>query len=1059
MNVGASTPPSDLSFTQRWQRALGIRPDEARTVGLFFVHNFLLGIGTILVYVAANAILLENQPETSLPLAYVVSAVAMIAVGKLYGYYEHHLLLSHLATRVLLTVVAMTVVVGLFVVYGHSVAAAVAIMVGYRVVYLLTNLEFWGVSAVVFDTRQSKRLFSVISSGDMPAKALGAILAAFVHAHTGILILVLVAFGAFLAAYYALQLTVQSHEVHAAHRPARAVRREPSRFVGQQFGGSDLIFLMCLSMAALAAVAIEIEYNFFINVKHRFHDQSDVIKYVSYILALTYGLAMLVKLLLSGALLDKFGVRRSLLLLPLVALAGLVGLIVMNRIGAEETVLLVYFCILYLVFEVVRRSLFDPVFLVLFQPLSPPQRLKGHTLAKGLYEPLGLGLAGLLIWAMHNHPTLGVWVPFVWLMLLGGAFYLLRKTYRHYMHELNDAIGRRFLERDQLAMPTAAKTTMLRQLNSDKVTDVVAALGWLGTHSPRELTPQLPTLLLHPDSTVRRRTLALLTDHDQAIPVRQLTHVALTDTEPVLREQAAYLLGRRISAEPGELAPLLNHTDLSVRQGAIQGVLELNPRDMAGRHSLNGLINNPDPLHQQLGLKLIGRLQLVDYASVVNQRLMSPDAALAKAAITAAGRLPDPELTRFMVAHLTDTNIGRTVVNALKTRGEDIVPAMRAALPTTNRLLTERIAGICGTIRTAESRRLLNELASQTDLTIRGAALRALRRFPNESADDVLFRILLDNEISLAQRLLHGSLTDPDLADTLDYELTVLLQRLFDVLTQLYDSETITGARLGVGHPARERRANSLELLDNLIPRNVYQTMQVLIDDLPLPERVRMLDVELGPFTGQEPIRTFILRTGETVFSAWTVSTVLRSLSAADALLARQSLLSQSRAFSPLLMTHPTDSQNQISDYDRVLLLANTSLFSQTPENVLASITPIMKEEAYQAGSTIFTKGDLGTGMYVIYAGEVSIRDGNTELARFGRGDFFGELALLDTESRSATAEVSTDVRLLRLDQDDFFDLMEERGEVLRSIVRSLSGRIRRQNELLAKQTTPSPAT
>ena len=107
-------------------------------------------------------------------------------------------------------------------------------------------------------------------------------------------------------------------------------------------------------------------------------------------------------------------------------------------------------------------------------------------------------------------------------------------------------------------------------------------------------------------------------------------------------------------------------------------------------------------------------------------------------------------------------------------------------------------------------------------------------------------------------------------------------------------------------------------------------------------------------------------------------------------------------------------------------------------------------------GTTIFSKGDLGTALYVIYAGDVSIRDGTTELARFGQGDFFGELALLDTEARSATAEAITDLRLLRLDQDDFFDLMEERGEVLRSIVRSLSGRIRRQNELLTKQATAS---
>jgi HEAT repeat protein len=1051
MYAGTEQTYQPSSFTQRWQRAFGIRPDEARTVGLFFTHNFLLGIGTILIYVSANAILLENDPEASLPIAYLASAIVMIGVGSIYAYFEHHLVLRSLAIRVLLAVITMTVVVGVLVVVGHSVAAAVAIMVGYRIIYLLSNLEFWGVSSVVFDTRQSKRLFGVISSGDMPAKALGAVLAAFVHAHADVLRLLMVAFGAFLAALYTLRLTIRSHDVQAPQRPGRAIRQEPSGLIGKRFGGSKLVFFMCLSLAMLAAVATEIEYNFFINVKHRFHDQTDVIYYVSLVLALTYGLAMLAKLLLSRQALDQFGVHRSLLVLPWAGLIGLIGLAILNGVTTNETVAVAYFCGLYLVFEVVRRSLFDPVFLVLFQPLSPPQRLKGHTLAKGFYEPVGLGLAGIFIFILHARPALETWVPIVWILMLGGAIWLLNHTYRNYLAELNDAIGRRFLERNQLAMPTAAKASVVKQLDSKQPDDVLTAIGWLKAHNPDELGRQMPALLTHPNAAIRRRALKAMAGLNRIVAIRPLTHIAFTDPDPALRQEAAYLLGRRISVEPAELAPLLNHSDLAIRQGAIQGVLELNPHDPAAEHNLRQLANDRNPANQQLALNLIAALRLTHLAPVVRQHLSSSNSAVVQAAITAAGQLPNPELTRYLVGQLTDKTSGRTVLAALKTGRADSLPTLREALRASqDRVLIERIAAICGTIRTGESRQVLNRLAMNADRMVRGAALRALRRFPNEPADDELFRTLLHQEIAFAQRLLHGSYRDPDLTATLDYELTVLLQRLFDILTQLYDVETIADARSGVGHPARERRANALEMLDNLIPRVAYQTMQVLIDDLPRAEKVRILDAELGPYTESEPIRAFILRMGETMFSAWTVSVVLRSLPADEAALAHNDLLSRFSTLSPLLMSHSTNTTDQISEFDRVLLLANTSLFAQTPENVLASITPIMKEESHAAGESIFHKGDLGTGMYVIYTGDVRILDGETELARFGRGDFFGELALLDTEARSATAEALTDVRLLRLDQADFYDLMEERSEVLRSIVRSLSGRIRRQNELLA---------
>jgi hypothetical protein len=136
-------------------RSLGIRAEEVRTVGLFFLHHFFLGFGTMLIYVSANVILLENHPETSLPLAYMASAVGMMLVGKIYSYFEHLLLLDRLVIRVLGAVLVLTAVILVLVYFGHSVAVSVAIMVGFRAIYLLTNLEFWGVSAVVFDVRQS----------------------------------------------------------------------------------------------------------------------------------------------------------------------------------------------------------------------------------------------------------------------------------------------------------------------------------------------------------------------------------------------------------------------------------------------------------------------------------------------------------------------------------------------------------------------------------------------------------------------------------------------------------------------------------------------------------------------------------------------------------------------------------------------------------------------------------------------------------------------------------------------------------------------------------------
>ena len=108
-----------------------------------------------------------------------------------------------------------------------------------------------------------------------------------------------------------------------------------------------------------------------------------------------------------------------------------------------------------------------------------------------------------------------------------------------------------------------------------------------------------------------------------------------------------------------------------------------------------------------------------------------------------------------------------------------------------------------------------------------------------------------------------------------------------------------------------------------------------------------------------------------------------------------------------------------------------------------------MKEVSFGAGEQIFAKGDLGTSLFIVYEGAVGIFSGQQQLSTFGSGDFFGELALLDAEPRSASAVTQGPVVAFRLDQDDFYDVMEERPEVLRNILRVLCQRLRRQNEMV----------
>jgi CRP/FNR family cyclic AMP-dependent transcriptional regulator len=104
----------------------------------------------------------------------------------------------------------------------------------------------------------------------------------------------------------------------------------------------------------------------------------------------------------------------------------------------------------------------------------------------------------------------------------------------------------------------------------------------------------------------------------------------------------------------------------------------------------------------------------------------------------------------------------------------------------------------------------------------------------------------------------------------------------------------------------------------------------------------------------------------------------------------------------------------------------------------------------FPAGAVVFEEGDPGSRLYVIQSGQVRIvkRNGPRQvtLAQLGPGEFFGEMALLDRQPRSAAAVVDEPARVLELDEAAFERLVTERGEVALRILRRLSHRLREAN-------------
>jgi len=143
---------------------------------------------------------------------------------------------------------------------------------------------------------------------------------------------------------------------------------------------------------------------------------------------------------------------------------------------------------------------------------------------------------------------------------------------------------------------------------------------------------------------------------------------------------------------------------------------------------------------------------------------------------------------------------------------------------------------------------------------------------------------------------------------------------------------------------------------------------------------------------------------------------------------------------------------NRLLLIEKVLVLKSLNLFKDTPENILADLAPLMKEMEYEQGTEIFKEGETGDCMYIIQQGNIKIHKGNTTLAILKEKEVFGELSLLDADTRSASATADTDCILYKIDQEPFYELMDERPEVAKGFIKILCQRLRTMNEKSRQQ-------
>jgi CRP-like cAMP-binding protein len=133
-------------------------------------------------------------------------------------------------------------------------------------------------------------------------------------------------------------------------------------------------------------------------------------------------------------------------------------------------------------------------------------------------------------------------------------------------------------------------------------------------------------------------------------------------------------------------------------------------------------------------------------------------------------------------------------------------------------------------------------------------------------------------------------------------------------------------------------------------------------------------------------------------------------------------------------------------------LLATVPIFSALNANVLDELLSRMTKRSYQKNNMILMEDEFGDTFFIIAGGSIKItrvsEDGREViLAMLGEGEFFGEMSLLDGETRSANAIAIEESKVLILKRHDFLLFLERFPKIAISLLTEMAGRIRKSDQ------------
>ena len=865
------------------QKLLNVRPSEWKVVSQLFWLQFFMGTGIAFFFTASFSHFLEKFSASQLAWVMIISSPLLFITGWVFTKFEHRFHLTRVGTIVIILMAVSILVFQLSSNWIKGDWFYYLTFAWYYVLYLASNLCFWSITSTLFDVRQSKRLFAVISGGDIPAKFIGYTMAYFfVHA-IGPLNMLWPAFAFMLGALPFLYQLSKSGVVHHHHHTDHVefIQGKGFKVFVKRYTLNTLIRRLAVLTFIISACLAIINYAFYTEVKE-LHDK-DLSTFIILFMAASQIVALLVKIILTGRIVTSIGIKKSLLITPLVLL-GLLIIIISAQYAVSGSKLVFYaFGMAAIAVEVLRTTITNPVFLTVMQPLNPNARSKAHAIVKGIMDPFAFLFAGVLLIIINNLKPGNELLTICYILAFFGISWIVSilLVNRSYHHTLLKAISSRFFSQDEFKLSDEEiQHQILKKIETGNETEIINILQMLNSQISGGSKDIIFKLLDHPSDNIKKVTLLLIQTRNIKGAEDKLKILADHGENKEIQVLAVQSLCKEQN-EHHYLKHYLHHHDAGIKAAALIGTLKSNDKEnrQYAENIITDLLQSAHTKDKQTALQVLTEVKDLYCHPHLASLFTTSDRDLRLAAFKAIGESATPLLMERVMTYFKEHPLH--VGTSLQAAGEKSIPFILKKIYNndTNTFLKEKLIIVLGKIGGQKAQSTLFELLEKYP-SYAGAIAKSLHRSRYRATEETIEKL---EEISLAyiiygtELLYMQSLLEHDenyalINSSLNIELIEIRNILICLFGCLYDHEKAFKIKQGLDMKKKESVANAMELIDMIVKKELAIPFNKLYEPADIEYRSNSLKNFLPPDKVSQTQETLskILEEKPIAYNIWT---------------------------------------------------------------------------------------------------------------------------------------------------------------------------------------------